>query len=1060
MTTQNAIAEYITELDRLYNAGNATEHTYRPALQRLLEDLTSGLTVTNEPRRIACGAPDYILTRGIIPVGYVEAKDIGENLNDKKHKEQFDRYKQSLGNIIFTDYLTFQLFENGELVTSVTIGHVMQDEIKADPSHFKTLETLIWRFAGYEGRGLQTAEQLSKAMAIKAVLLAKSIEEALYDDERRAATSTITDQLLGFREVLIHDIPPGEFSDIYAQTIAYGMFAARLNDTTHTKFTRGRAAELIPHSNPFLRKLFQYIAGFDLDTRISWIVDALADLFNHADMAAIQCEFSQKDHDPVIHFYETFLAEYDPALRKSRGVWYTPLPVVRFIVQAVDHILQHEFGLEQGLADNSKIKIPAQGKNKQGKPGISEERELHKVQILDPAAGTGTFLAETVRVIHSRFAKQQGMWAEYCRYHLIPRLNGFEILMASYAMAHFKLDMTLRETGFTGNGDARFRIFLTNTLEQAPERVPELFMAQWLAREAEEARRVKRDIPVMVVMGNPPYSGESQNKNIGTWLNAQMDSYKKEPSGEKLQEKNSKWLNNDYVKFICLGQHFIEKNGSGILAFINSNSFLDSPTFRGMRWNLLKAFDKIYILDLHGNSKKKETAPDGGKDENVFDITEGVSINIFVKSGKKKEGDLAEVFHYDLFGKRMEKGDFLENNTRHTVKWKKLKPNAPYYFFKAKDFLGQREYKKGFSVKELFPVNSIGIVSARDHFTIQHTARAMKSTIHEFLRLNTEVARDKFDLGEDTRDWSVAGAKQDLTSHPDFSKIVAINYRPFDKRFTYYTGNSKGFHCMPRGNVMQHFLKGENVGLTISRQTKMDSWGHIFVTNAPTTALFVEIKDNSNNFPLYLYREEVLKNGKERIFEAKTPNMNTKIVSEIAERLNLKFTEEKEASKKTFAPIDILDYIYAVLHCPTYRERYKEFLKIDFPRVPYPEDVKNFQKLVKLGARLRQLHLMEGVEPLPTMANYPVAGSNEVEKWQYVPGTRWGRVYINDEQYFDHVPSEAWEFYIGGYQPAQKWLKDRKGRKLNYDDIQHYRKIIRILKETGQVMLEIGEVMR
>ena len=790
MNNQNLIADYIDELDQLFKSGNATEHTYRPALQRLFENMMPELGVTNEPKRIACGAPDYIITRKGMPVGYIEAKDIGVDLNAKAHKEQFDRYKQSLDNLLITDYLTFQLFANGELVTSVTIGHVMQDEINADSSQFKAFETLIWRFVGYEGRGLQTSEQLSKAMAIKAVLLAKSIEEALYDDERRTVTSSITDQLLGFREVLIHDIQPGNFSDIYAQTIAYGMFAARLNDTTNTVFTRGRAAELIPHSNPFLRKLFQYIAGFDLDTRISWIVDALADLFNHADMAAIQCEFSQKDHDPVIHFYETFLAEYDPALRKSRGVWYTPLPAVRFIIQAVDHILQYEFGLEQGLADNSKIKIPAQGKNKHGKPGISEERELHRVQILDPAAGTGTFLAETVRVIHSRFAKQQGMWAEYCRNHLIPRLNGFEILMASYAMAHFKLDMTLRETGFTGNGDARFRVFLTNTLEQAPERVPELFMAQWLASEAEEARRVKRDIPVMVVMGNPPYSGESQNKNIGTWLNAQMDSYKKEPSGGKLQEKNSKWLNNDYVKFICLGQHFIEKNGSGILAFINSNSFLDSPTFRGMRWNLLKAFDKIYILDLHGNSKKKETAPDGGKDENVFDITEGVSISIFVKSGIKKEGDLAEVFHYGLFGRRKEKFNFLDGKSLETVKWKNLKLTAPQFFFAPKNFAGKREYEKGFSVPELFPVNSIGIVSARDHFTIQHTARAMKSTIHEFLRLNTEVARDKFDLGEDTRDWSVAGAKQDLTSHPDFSKIVAINYRPFDKRFTYY------FYCI------------------------------------------------------------------------------------------------------------------------------------------------------------------------------------------------------------------------------------------------------------------------
>jgi predicted helicase len=618
---QNVINQYIAELNRLYRAGNATEHTYRFALQQLLENLTSGLTVTNEPKRIACGAPDYIVTRGEIPVGYIEAKDIGVNLNDKAHKAQFNRYKQSLNNLIITDYINFQLFENGDAVASVSIAATDKNGIKADATQFDAFAALVNRFAGYDGQNIQNAEHLSKVMATKARLMANIIENAL-NSEETDDNNSLDGQLKGFREVLIPNITHREFADIYAQTIAYGMFAARLNDETSEKFTRAKAASLIPHSNPFLRKLFHYIAGFDLDERIRWVVDDLADLFNHVDINGIIKEFGKTEHDPIIHFYETFLAEYDPALRKSRGVWYTPQPVVRFIVQAVDDILKQEFGLPQGLSDASTVTM--------GHAPLS--KTYHRVQILDPATGTGTFLAEVVQNIYSRFKSQQGMWQGYATEHLIPRINGFEILMASYAMAHLKLDMLLQQTGYQHSDNKRLRIYLTNSLEEARAKT-EIPFAQWLCDEANEASRIKEDVPVMVVLGNPPYSGESQNS--GKWMDGLMNDYKKEPSGVRLQEKNSKWINDDYVKFIRYGQYFINKNGDGILAFINNHSFLDNPTFRGMRYSLLKTFDKIYILDLHGNAKKKETAPDGGKDENVFDIQQGVSINIFVK---KKNG--------------------------------------------------------------------------------------------------------------------------------------------------------------------------------------------------------------------------------------------------------------------------------------------------------------------------------------------------------------------------------------------------------------------------------------
>ena len=1021
-----AIAEYISDLDRQYQTGTATEHTHRPALHKLLAHLMPELTVTNEPKRIECGAPDYIITDNIMPVGYVEAKDIGTDLKRKAHKAQFDRYLQALDNLIITDYLTFKWYLYGELRQEVVLGKRKDKKIVAESSNVKEFQNLIRSFSVSRSRGIKDTEQLAKVLANKAKLLSNNIERSLDSDEKTGQGSIVHKHLQNFRQVLLRGMKTKEFSDMYAQTIAYGMFAAWLNDKPGETFTRGKAELLIPHSNPFLRKFFRDIADNELDVRINWVVDALADSFNFTDRSTIDEEFDQKDHDPIIHFYETFLAEYNPALRKSRGVWYTPQPAVRFIVQAVDDLLKQEFGIAQGLADAS-----------------------DRVQILDPALGTGNFLAETIRYTYEHFRSQQGMWQSYVSNHLLPRLNGFEILMAPYAMAHLKLGMLLRQTGYKAPARERLRIYLTNSLEEAFDKT-QFLTFDWLSDEASEASRIKLEVPIMVVMGNPPYSGESQNSDA--WMDGLMLDYKKEPSGKKLQERNSKWINDDYVKFIRLGQDYIKRNpaGMGILAFINNHSFLDNPTFRGMRWELLQAFDKIYILDLHGNSRKKETAPDGSKDENIFDIQQGVSINIYIKTGQKKENELAKVFQGDLYGRRKEKFVFLRKERLRTVKWKELKLIAPQYFFIARDFSLQEEYEKGFSVQELFPVNSVGIVTARDQFTIHATAKAVKDTINKFIEMDVETARYQFELGRDARDWSVAGAKKDLTSSPDFNKIVPINYRPFDIRYTYYTGKSKGFHCMPRGNVMQHFLNGNNMGLVHERivSNKNTVYRDVFISNTISDAH--NIGSASYIFPLYLYptSDKLLEHEKRK------PNLNTTIVGEICQRTELRFTNEKEQVPETFAPIDLLDYIYAVLHSPTYRQRYKEFLKIDFPRVPYPDNAKKFWKLVQLGSKLRRLHLMEGVETLSDLANFPIAGTNEVETLKYVDG----KVRINDTQYFDNVPSEAWNFCIGGYQPAQKWLKDRKGWRLEFEHIQHYQKIIRILKETMEVMDEIDTV--
>ena len=1099
------IQHYLTKINTLYLTGNAREHSYRGDLQNLIMAILPDVLVTNEPARVDCGAPDYVLTRKDVPIGYIEAKDIGVDLKDKKLKEQFDRYKSGLTNLIFTDYMDFHFYKDGEFVTKIAIASSPDPskggEIVPIPENFEQFILLIKNFAQTVSQTIKSPTKLAQMMAGKAKLMADVIEKSLDYDDQQGVRSSIKSQMLSFQQMLIHDIDNKSFADIYSQTIAYGMFAARYHDPTLPSFSRMEASQLIPKSNPFLRKLFQDIAGYDLDTRLDWIVEELVTIFLASDVALIMKNFgkSTKQEDPVVHFYETFLGEYNPALRKARGVWYTPQPIVNFIVRAVDDILKTEFNLPQGLADTSKIKIKkkaiTQTKGANSKiQEVETEVEVHKVQILDPATGTGTFLAEVVRQIYKKFEGQQGIWNKYVTNDLIPRLNGFELLMASYAMAHLKMDMLLTETGYKPTDDQRFRIFLTNSLEEAHPDTQTLF-SSWLSDEADQANAIKRDAPVMVVMGNPPYSGESANK--GEWIMSLMEDYKKEPGGkEKLKEKNSKWINDDYVKFMRFGQHFIDKNGSGILAFINPHGFLDNPTFRGMRWNLLKSYDKIYTIDLHGNSKKKETAPDGSVDQNVFDIMQGVSINLLVKTGKKKNEDLAEVFHYDLFGKRDLKYDFLSNNSIKTIDYKKLPNVAPNYFFTSKDFDIQEDYDKGFLINELFKVNGSGIVSKRDSLAFQNSKSEIIEKVKDIYELSPIEIKNKYSkISWESRDGKVEYCKNNVLEFGIKDELfVEYNYRLFDKKWTYYTGVSKGFIGWPVKQVMKHLLE-DNLSLICSRQSSSE-WKHIFISkligdfnitgNAGTNG-------SGYYFPLYLYPETTAQQslsgfetltGLENEKPIRTPNLNPEIVKQIAESLGLTFTNEKTTPSSghpsnggEFAPIDLLDYIYAVLHSPSYREKYKEFLKIDFPRVPYPcrdainrvctkEEIDNFWKLVELGSELRQIHLLESPIVEKYVTQYPEDGDNVVVKPRFEAnpsspqkaGRVTGKVHINENQYFANVPEVAWNFYIGGYQPAQKWLKDRKERELSYEDILHYQKIIVALSETDRIMKAIDTI--
>ncbi|MGI6477815.1 MAG: type ISP restriction/modification enzyme [Salinivirgaceae bacterium] len=1051
------IEQYIDNINKRYKLGNATEHTFRGDLQQLIESLIPTIRATNEPKRQSCGAPDYILTKKDIPVGFIEAKDIGdkdlEGAKKTGNKEQFDRYKASLNNLIFTDYLDFHLYREGQFVTKIAIGEVTEKGIKPITENFERFENLIKDFCTHIGQTIKSSKKLAEMMAGKARLLSEVIEKALTSDEENSDDSTLKDQMNAFKNILIHDISPKGFADVYAQTIAYGMFAARYHDPTLPTFSRQEAYELIPKSNPFLKKLFGYIAGLEVDDRIKWIVDDLVNIFLACNVEEMLKNYgkSTKMEDPIIHFYEDFLSEYDPKLRKARGVWYTPQPVVNFIVRAVDDILKTEFDLPQGLADTSKtkIKVDMQGKK--------VEQEVHRVQILDPATGTGTFLAEVIKHVHTKFKGQQGIWSNYVETHLLPRLNGFELLMASYAMAHLKLDLLLSETGYKPTKDQRFRVYLTNSLEEYHQDTGTLF-ANWLSIEANEANHIKRDTPVMCVIGNPPYSGISSNN--GEWISKLIEDYKY-VDGVHFNERKH-WLNDDYVKFLRYGQHFIEKNGSGVLAFINPHGFLDNPTFRGMRWHLLNTYDKIYTIDLHGNSKKKETAPDGSADVNVFDIMQGVSINIFIKTGKKKNKELGKVFHFDLYGKRETKYDFLYDNSLKDVAFQELKPEKPFLFFVPKNQKGLKQYDNGFRVDELFSLNVTGIVTARDGFVIDFEKSVLKNRIEDFADQNQSddfIRRKYFGnkkdgkyLAGDSRGWQMTEARKKINKFNHLEIIKKVAYRIFDDRYIYYHNSMVDWG---REKYMYHFIEKENLGIDLCRQLVSDNYTHIFVTNKIVDDSFVSNKSRERGyvFPLYIYPEN---KGQQTIGESteRQPNLNTEIVKQIADKLGLTFTNEKETTKDKFAPIDILDYIYAVLHSPTYRVKYKEFLKIDFPRVPYPKDANTFWQLVKLGGEIRQIHLLESPTVEKYITQYPIDGDNVVTK----PNYQNGKVYINDTQYFDNVPETAWNFYIGGYQPAQKWLKDRKDRKLEFEDILHYQKIIVALSETDRLMKEIDKI--
>jgi len=1074
----DAIKQYLREVRKTHAAGNATEHSYRHALKALVESFGKGIVATNEPKRVKCGAPDFIVTRGDLPIGFIECKDVGVSLDEAEQSDQLKRYFDSLENLILTDYLEFRYYVQGRQEMHVVLARVdAKGKMKLMHGADEQVGNLFSAFFAAESAQINTPRELAARMAKIAQNIRDAIERAF---ALEGEAGTLHGEYESFRQTLLHNLTVEQFADMYAQTVCYGLFSARTNvpDQHADNFTREHAAYDLPKTNPFLRQTFDYIAGMQLDESIVWAVDLLAAILRRCNMNDVLKDFGKagRKEDPVVHFYETFLAEYSDALRKTRGVYYTPEPVVSYIVRSIHAILKRDFDCPDGLADKTKISIEfSDPEKKSGKT----TREVHRVQILDPAAGTGTFLFEAVRHIHDALRANRGIWAGergYVAQHLLPRLYGFELMMAPYAVAHLKLGWLLKDTGYNFPSDERVRVYLTNTLEEAEIVAgPLLALANQIAREANAAGKVKTESPIMVVMGNPPYSGHSAN--TGAWSHDLI--HKKLPTGapgyfecdgKPLAERNPKWLNDDYVKFIRFAQYRIELTGYGVLGFITNNGYLDNPTFRGMRQSLMRTFDRIYVLDLHGSSKKKETAPDGSKDENVFDIQQGVAIGLFVKRKNGRGKDSTDVFHADLWGSRDDKYDWLNNHDITDTHWNPVHPQKPFHLFIPQNTERMSEYNEFWKITDVAPLNGTGVVTKRDFLSIDMDADMLWDRVQEFAKVSEHEARVKFALPGDVRDWQFPWAQNDVReSGPSKDCIQRILYRPFDVRNIYYTGRTRGFIGWPVTRIMRHMLAGENLGLCYTRP--MSPRYEFSVSSSRMLIDQCAIGNKSAGAgisylaPLYLYP------GKSRFLESspwpagkdgRRPNLSPEFVEDFSGKLGMKFISDGRGDlEKTFGPEDVFHYAYAVFHSPTYRQRYAEILKIDFPRLPLTGDGKLFARLCELGAELVGLHLLERV-PEPT-ATYPQAGSNKVTRAgtqrspMYAPATdeHAGRVYINDEQYFENVPPEVWSFHVGGYQVCRKWLKDRKGRTLGYDDIDTYRNITEAIRETLRIMDEI-----
>lgn len=1002
---------YLKEIYQTARTGDAREESYYKPLATLIESFAksihkSGISATISPQRTEAGNPDFRIWDGRQSiVGYIEAKRPDEsNLDRAEESNQLQRYLAAFPNVILTNFFEFRLYHNAQLINEIQIARpFIATQLKVVPpvENEEKFYNLLKEFFSFSIPCDYSPKTLAEALACRTHYLKDQVLLELKNNNSR-----LNGFYQAFQQYLIAGLTPEDFSDMYAQTITYGLFAA---STRHEgEFTRRVAFDCIPATIGILRDVFRFISLEEPGEQLAWIVEDIAHILAVADAKKLLHRYfvEGRGSDPVVHFYETFLARYDPDEREQRGVYYTPEDVVGYIVRSLNIILKEYFEKADGLA-------------------------CENVTVLDPAAGTLTFLAETAKTAVNEFSVNYGSGSidQLIKNHILKNFYAFELMMAPYAVGHLKMGFLLEELGYKLHKDDRFKLYLTNTLEHEDLAQSSLPGMSSLSEESHSAGKIKKEQPILVILGNPPYSGHSANK--GNWISKEIREYYT-VDGKDLGEKNPKWLQDDYVKFIRFAQWKIEAAGEGVLGFITNHSYLDNPTFRGMRQSLLNSFDHIYILDLHGNSKKKEKCPDGSKDQNVFDIQQGVAVILAVK----KPGLKKRISHADLWGLREDKYTWLRKNHLGTTKWKKLLPKSEFYFFLPRDEKLLPRYEKYTKITEIFPTNTIALFTARDRLTIQWSESEAWNNVLQFSRMDAELARHAYGLGKDGRDWKVKSAQQDLLdSGLDKDRIVPILYRPFDVRYTYYTGRSRGFHCMPRGEVFRHMMR-ENLALCVGRAGQVvgleKPWNIVFCTET-IADLNLFYRGGNVTFPLYLYPPKDLYNGGDKY--QRDVNIDKALLLELGKAYARKPSPEK-----------VLYYIYAILYCNVYRSRYAEFLKSDFPRIPFTGDLKLFSKMARYGGDLIELHLLKSKKIGKPAVKFQGSGDCRIDRIQYDLKKR--LVKINAAQYFSLLPAEIWQYQIGGYQVMDKWLKDRKGRCLDLEDIKHYCKMAMTLKET------------
>lgn len=1025
---------YVKSLFERAQAGDAREESYYSSLERLFIDYAESqklknIHVTTLPKKTDAGNPDFRIWDGQHDIiGYIEAKEpTKDNLDTIETSEQLKRYLHTFPNLILTNFLEFRLYRNGECIDKVQIGRpFVLNKLKVVPpvEHEDAFYKLLEKFFAFSLPKTFTAKTLALELAKRTRFLRDEVITEELKEEDSARAGNILGFYEAFQQSLIAGLTKEEFADLYSQTLTYGLFAARTR--CPGQFNREQAFKYIPRTIGILRSVFQFISSSDIPKPLEWAVDDIAAVLNAADVNKLLHEYYEqgKGKDPIVHFYETFLSEYDPKLREKRGVYYTPEPVVGYIVRSLHQILKDEFNKADGLASPD-------------------------VTVLDPAAGTLTFLAEAAKLAVNEFVGKYGKGSKdkFIKEHILKNFYAFELMMAPYAVGHLKMGFLLEELGYKLHDDDRFKLYLTNTLEMDEFKQTNIpFMAE-LSKESKEANHVKRQEKILVIMGNPPYSGISTNK--GDWITQLIEDYKY-VDGEHFGERKH-WLQDDYVKFIRFAQWKIDQAGHGVVGMITNHGYLDNPTFRGMRQSLMNTFDEIRVLDLHGNTLKKEKCPDGSDDKNVFDIMQGVAIVLMIKQKTKKK---SAVFHTEKYGLREEKYSWLDKHEIAKTKWAKLTPNKPFYMFVPTNDELNKIFTSWPQITDIFKLSVTGVQTSRDEFVVDYEKAALKRRIDMFANIKGLTDGEiiaTFKL-KDTRGWKLKEKRQILAKDESRdSYYTDIQYRPFDKRKIYYTGNMVDW---PRYEVMQHMLK-ENIGICVGRQWAAigsDIWDIAYVADKIVDINLFR-RGGGLLFPLYSFT------GKSN---SKKTSHNVMMLFEPSAEYNMKKAnlEPKFVAKlakaywKAPKPEQIFNYIYAVLYSNTYRTKYAEFLKSDFPRVPFTADYKLFAKLSELGEQLTELHLLKSKTLNKPIVKFEGKGDNRVGKLVYEKS----KLYINETQYFSSLSENIYEYQIGGYQVCHKWLKDRKGRILTLEEIQTYCKITTSLHETITVQKVIDKL--